>query len=131
MQWSSQDALKLAKLMLTSSTDAPEALDPRVASWPGNGCNRTDQSAIIKWTPCFTVTDYFSKWAEAAALSEVVSAVLNFLRTKILSIFGVPKGFIHDKGPQFRDQPFSKFCEKVIFKYLMAYKAATNGLIEA
>lgn len=94
MLWSSQYAILLANLMLTSSTDAPEALDPRVASWPGNGCNRTDQSAIIKWTPLWSspVTDYFSKWAEAVALSEVVSAVLNFLRTKILSIFGVPKG---------------------------------------
>ena len=96
---------------------APEPLHPTVASWPFEawgmdiiGPRNPPSSNGHRFI--LTVTDYFSKWAEAIALAEVkTAAVLKFLKTNVICRFGVPKRFIHDNGPQFRDHRFHRFCE--------------------
>ncbi|KAG9444831.1 hypothetical protein H6P81_016171 [Aristolochia fimbriata] len=62
-------------------------------------------------------TDYFSKWAEAAAYREVkATTVANFIRTQIIYRYGVPRYIVTNNGTPFRNR---------------AYNPATNGLAEA
>ncbi|XXG82838.1 hypothetical protein AAC387_Pa10g0724 [Persea americana] len=82
----------------------------------------------------FAAMDYFSKWSEAFALSEMkTSSVLQFLRTNIICRFGIPKRFVHDNGPQFRDHRFYRFCDKYKIQSCPStpYNLAANGLAEA
>ena len=47
-------------------------------------------------------TDYFTKWVEAEPLAQIREAdVIRFIRTNILSRFGIPKAFVSDNGTQF------------------------------
>jgi len=49
-----------------------------------------------------TITDYFSKWAEAIPLREVkISDVIKFIKHHVVYYFGVPQWIVHDNGPQF------------------------------
>ncbi|KAJ8635698.1 hypothetical protein MRB53_009965 [Persea americana] len=82
----------------------------------------------------FAATDYFSKWSEAFAFSEMkTSSVLQFLRTNIICRFGIPKRFVHDNGPQFWDHRFYRFCDKYKIQSCPStpYNPAVNGLAEA
>ncbi|KAG9444754.1 hypothetical protein H6P81_016094 [Aristolochia fimbriata] len=75
---------------------APEPLHPTVASWPFEAWGMdiigpispksdSDRQYIL------AATDYFSKWAEAAAYREVKAAtVVDFIRTQIIYRYGVP-----------------------------------------
>ena len=47
-----------------------------------------------------TITDYFSKWAEAIPLKEVKSSdVIKFVKHHVIYRFRVPRRIIHDNGP--------------------------------
>lgn len=49
------------------------------------------------------VTDYFSKWVEAEALSKITDLhIQKFMWTNVITRFGVPQEIITDNGPQLR-----------------------------
>ncbi|MBY3556122.1 transposase family protein, partial [Modestobacter lapidis] len=55
------------------------------------------------------------------------------MRTNIICRFGIPKRFVHDNGPQFRDHRFYRFCDKYKIQSCPStpYNPAANGLAEA
>ena len=60
-----------------------------------------------------TITDYFSKWAEAIPLREVKTFdMIKFVKHHIIYRFGVPWWIVHDNRPQFVSQAFQRFCNK-------------------
>ena len=76
----------------------------------------------------------FLQVVKAFAFSEMkTSSVLQFLQTNIICRFGIPKRFVHDKGPQFRDHRFYRFCDKYKIQSCPStpYNPAANGLAEA
>ena len=59
------------------------------------------------------VTDYFTKWIEAAAVAQIREVeVINFVWKNIICRFGLPKDIICDNGSQFIGKIFRKFCQK-------------------
>ncbi|KAG9458406.1 hypothetical protein H6P81_002914 [Aristolochia fimbriata] len=88
---------------------APELLHPTVASWPFEAWGMdiigpispksdSDRQYIL------AVTDYFSKWAEATAYREVQAVtVVDFIRTQIIYLYGVPRYIMTDSGTLFRN----------------------------
>ncbi|XP_010480911.1 PREDICTED: uncharacterized protein LOC104759712 [Camelina sativa] len=59
------------------------------------------------------LTDYFSKWVEAAAYTKVTSdEVEQFVLKNIIYCYGVPCEIITDNGPQFISSKFEEFCAK-------------------
>ncbi|XP_020266130.1 uncharacterized protein LOC109841582 [Asparagus officinalis] len=96
--------------------------------WPSN-------PTLFQGTSLYlSKTDYFSKWTEAIPLREVkTSDVIKFLKHHIVYRYGVPRRIIHDNGPQFVSQAFTRFCEKFRIKNLVSttYNPATNGHAEA
>ncbi|KAG9444536.1 hypothetical protein H6P81_015876 [Aristolochia fimbriata] len=117
----------------------PMPLHPTVASWPFEAWGMdiigpitpksdTDRQYIL------AATDYFSKWAEAAAYREVkATTVADFIRTQIIYRYGVPRYIVTDNGTPFRNKVMDRFCEKFRIQQRMssAYNPAANGLAEA
>ncbi|XP_010480610.1 PREDICTED: uncharacterized protein LOC104759371 [Camelina sativa] len=59
------------------------------------------------------LTDYFSKWVEAAAYAKVTSdEVEQFVLKSIIYRYGVPHEIITDNGLQFISSKFEEFCAK-------------------
>ncbi|KAG9453486.1 hypothetical protein H6P81_006390 [Aristolochia fimbriata] len=118
---------------------APEPLHPTVASWPFEAWGMdiigpispksdSDRQYIL------AATDYFSKWAEAAAYREVKAVtVVNFIRTQIIYRYGVPRYIMTNNGTPFKNKVMDCFCEKfrIQQRTSMAYNPAANGLAEA
>ena len=76
------------------------------------------------------ITDYFSKWAEAALLAEVKTTnVVNFIKYHVIHQFGVPRGIIHDNDPKFASQSFYQFCDKYQIQNVasISYNPAAKG----
>ena len=49
-----------------------------------------------------TATEYYTKWAEVEAFTEIkASTMVKFIKTNIIARFGVPKAIVTDNGPQF------------------------------
>ena len=60
-----------------------------------------------------TVTEYFTKWAEVEAFTEIkASNLCKFVQKNILSRFGVPKRLVAGNGAIFVSQDFKKLCKK-------------------
>ncbi|XP_055961466.1 uncharacterized protein LOC130015405 [Mercurialis annua] len=81
-----------------------------------------------------SATDYFSKWAEAAALKEVKKeVVVNFIKNYIIFRHGTPRYIITDNGKEFSNKAMDKLCVEFKFKQYNAsmYNAPANGLAEA
>jgi len=81
-----------------------------------------------------TITNYFSKWAEAIPLREVkTSDVIKFVKHHIIYRFGVPRRIIHENRPQFVSQAFQRFCNKIKIQSVFSttYYPTANGLAEA
>ncbi|KAG9444948.1 hypothetical protein H6P81_016288 [Aristolochia fimbriata] len=79
-------------------------------------------------------TDYFSKWAEAAAYREVKAVtIVDFIRTQIIYRYGVPRYIMMDNGTPFKNKVMDRFCKKfrIQQRTSMAYNPAANGLAEA
>ncbi|WZZ88767.1 hypothetical protein YC2023_117346 [Brassica napus] len=58
------------------------------------------------------VTDYFSKWVEAEALSRITDLqIRKFLWTNVITRFGVPHEIVTDNGPKFTSHNFKEFCK--------------------
>ena len=64
-----------------------------------------------------TITNYFSKWAEAIPQKEVkTSDVIKFIKHHIIYHFGMPRWIIQDNGPQFVSQGFQNSATSLKFK---------------
>ncbi|XP_013709457.2 uncharacterized protein LOC106413181 [Brassica napus] len=58
------------------------------------------------------VTDYFSKWVEAEALSRITDLqIRKFLWTYVITRVGVPHEIVTDNGPQVTSHNFKEFCK--------------------
>ena len=96
----------------------PELLQPTIASWPFEAwgidiVGPISPLSTISHRFILTITDYFSKWAEAIPLIEVkTSSVVYFNKYHVIHRFGVLRRIIHDNGPQFASQIFYKFYNK-------------------
>ncbi|KAG9458279.1 hypothetical protein H6P81_002787 [Aristolochia fimbriata] len=117
----------------------PVPLHPTVASWPFEA---SGMDIIGPITPksdserqyILAATDYFSKWAEAAAYREVKAiTVVDFIRTQIIYRYGVPRYIMTDNGTPFRNRVMDRFCEKFCIQQWTSsdYNPAANGLVEA
>ncbi|XP_074318870.1 uncharacterized protein LOC141655703 [Silene latifolia] len=59
------------------------------------------------------MTDYFSKWIEAEAMTEVKEQqVISFIKRNIISRFGIPSEIICDNGSQFISDNTEGFCAR-------------------
>jgi len=78
---------------------------PTVAPWPFEAWGIDNVGPISPSSTrghqfILTITDYFSKWAEAIPLIEIkTSNVVNFIKYHVINRFGVPKRIIYDNGP--------------------------------
>ena len=58
------------------------------------------------------MTDYFSKWIEAEAFSQMTEReVVSIIKRNILTIFWIPAEIICDNGSQFIGKRTTNFCE--------------------
>ena len=87
-----------------------ELLHPTIASWLFEVWG---VDVVIPISPpsvkghqfILTITDYFSKWAEAPLFTEAKTVnVVNFIKHHVIHRFDVPRRIIHDNGPQFASQ---------------------------
>ncbi|KAG9458315.1 hypothetical protein H6P81_002823 [Aristolochia fimbriata] len=117
----------------------PEPLHPTVASWPFEAWGMDIISPISPKSDSdrqyiLAATDYFSKWAEAAAYREVkATTVIDFIRTQIIYRYGVPRYIIMDNCTPFKNKVMDRFCKKfrIQQRTSTAYNPAANGLVEA
>ncbi|XP_057793051.1 uncharacterized protein LOC131009656 [Salvia miltiorrhiza] len=116
----------------------PEPLHPTVASWPFDAWGMDVVGPLTKSSGghlyILVATDYFSKWAEALPLKEVKKeTVADFIKTRIIYRYGVPRYIITDNGTPFSNTLINKLCEKFGFKQRKSsmYNAPANGLAEA
>ncbi|MQL77591.1 hypothetical protein Taro_009997, partial [Colocasia esculenta] len=88
------------------------SLHPLSTPWPffmwafdivgplGDPNAQTKQKSFI-----LTATEYYTKWAEAEAFTEIKASTLcRFIMRNIISQFGVPSSIVTDNGPQFISQ---------------------------
>ena len=67
------------------------------------------------------VTDYFSKWVEADALSRITDPqICKFIWTHVITHFGVPPEILTDTGPQFTSHNFKEFRKDWVIKVMFA-----------
>jgi len=81
-----------------------------------------------------TVTDYFTKWIEAAPTKQATDTVIiSFLENNILSRFGCPNKLITDNATAFKSKRMVEFCHKyhIILGHSTAYHPQGNGLSES
>jgi ribonuclease HI/transposase InsO family protein len=81
-----------------------------------------------------TATDYFTRWSEAAALRTVnTSQVIAFLKSNIITRFGIPDCLVFDNASYFSSLEMSEFAlEKGIkLKYSASYYPQGNDLAES
>ncbi|KAJ9538340.1 hypothetical protein OSB04_031073 [Centaurea solstitialis] len=80
------------------------------------------------------LTDYFSKWIEAAAFSQVRDKeVISFIQTNIIYRFGVPSEIMCDNGSQFISERTRKFCDERGIRLITSTPRYphSNGLAES
>ncbi|KAJ9552481.1 hypothetical protein OSB04_016526 [Centaurea solstitialis] len=80
------------------------------------------------------LTDYFSKWIEAAAFSQVRDKeVISFIQTNIIYRFGVPSEIMCDNGSQFISERTRKFCDERGIRLITSTPRypQSNGLAES
>ena len=80
------------------------------------------------------MTDYFTRWSEAAPLKVVnTNQVIYFLNSNIITRFGIPKCLFFNNSSYFSSLDMSAFAlEKGIkLKYYAIYYPQGNGLAES
>ncbi|RRC62447.1 reverse transcriptase-like protein, partial [Escherichia coli] len=80
------------------------------------------------------LTDYFSKWIEAAAYSQVRDKeVISFIQSNIIYRFGIPSEIMCDNGSQFISDKTRTFCEERGIKLVTSTPRypQSNGLAES
>ncbi|XP_022158092.1 uncharacterized protein LOC111024661 [Momordica charantia] len=101
----------------------PELLTPISAPWPFAqwGVDIIGPFPLGKGQTKFVVVavDYFTKWAEAEALSHITkSRVTSFIWSNIICRFGIPNTIVTDNGKQFDNAKFKDFCRKLGISHL-------------
>ncbi|KAG9458357.1 hypothetical protein H6P81_002865 [Aristolochia fimbriata] len=117
----------------------PSPLHPTMASWPFEAWGKDiigpiNPKSSANHQYILAATNYFSKWAEAAAYKEIKAAtVVDFIRTQIVYRYGVPRYIMTDNGTPFRNKTMDNFFEKFDIRQSTstAYNPAANGLAEA
>jgi transposase InsO family protein len=77
--------------------------------------------------------DYFTKWVEAKALSNITtSAIQKFFWQNIVCRFGVPRELTVDNGKQFDCYSFKEYCKTLgtHAKFSSVYHPQSNGAVE-
>ncbi|RDX84006.1 gag-pol, partial [Mucuna pruriens] len=77
--------------------------------------------------------DYVSRWVEVAATkTNDAKVVVDFLKSNIFYMFGVPKALISDQGSHFYNGAMSSLLEKygVVHRVATAYHPQTNSQAE-
>jgi hypothetical protein len=77
--------------------------------------------------------DYFSKWVEAEALTNIRGATcVKFCWKNIICRYGIPKIIVTDNGAQFENDPFKSWCTKygIEQKVTSVYHPQPNGQVE-
>ncbi|KAJ9542676.1 hypothetical protein OSB04_029182 [Centaurea solstitialis] len=80
------------------------------------------------------LADYFSKWIEAGAFSQVRDKeVISFIQNNIIHRFGVPSEIMCDNGSQFISDKTRTFCERRGIKLVTSTPRypQSNGLAES
>ncbi|KAJ9537370.1 hypothetical protein OSB04_030103 [Centaurea solstitialis] len=80
------------------------------------------------------LTDYFSKWIEAGAFSQIRDKeVISFIQKNIIYRFGIPAEIMCDNGSQFISDKTRTFCEKREIKLITSTPRypQSNGLAES
>ena len=80
------------------------------------------------------VTDYFSKWVEAEALSNITDLkIMSFIWTNVITRLGIPHEIITDNKPQFTSHNFIDFCKNWGIKLTFATPRLpkSNGQVES
>ncbi|KAG9450285.1 hypothetical protein H6P81_010250 [Aristolochia fimbriata] len=140
-----RDAIEIARTCKPCQLHAdyihqpPVPLHPTVASWPFKAWGMDIIGPITPKSDSeqqyiLAATDYFSKWAKAAAYREVkATTVADFIRTQIIYRYGVPRYIMTDNGTPLRNRVMDRFCEKFYIQQRTssAYNPAANGIAEA
>ena len=64
--------------------------------------SETGSEALKRKSFILTATEYYTKWVEAEAFTEIkASTVVKFIKTNIIARFSIPKAIVTDNGPQF------------------------------
>ncbi|KAJ9542391.1 hypothetical protein OSB04_028897 [Centaurea solstitialis] len=115
-----------------------EPLHSVLVSWP---FMRWGMDIVGKLPPApgqkvhlLVLTDYFSKWIEADAFSQVRNKeVISFIQKNIIYRFGVPAEIMCDNGSQFISDKTRTFCEKRGIKLVTSTPRypQSNGLAES
>ncbi|XP_024024255.1 uncharacterized protein LOC112092393 [Morus notabilis] len=78
--------------------------------------------------------DYYTKWAEAKALTTTTKAACtNFMWNDIVCRFGVPHSIVSDNGKQFDNASTRRFCDSVGIRkdFSAPIHPQSNGQVEA
>ena len=81
-----------------------------------------------------TVTEYYTKWAEAEAFAKIkATTVIKFIKTNIIARFGVPKAIITDNEPWFVSQELKGMYDRyrIQLHHSSSYYPQKNGQVEA
>jgi hypothetical protein len=76
--------------------------------------------------------DKFTKWVEAAPVTNQDStAAINFIKS-IVFCFGVPHSIIIDNGTNFTSKEFKNYCEglRIKLKFASIAHSKTNGQVK-
>jgi hypothetical protein len=79
------------------------------------------------------MTDYFTKWPEAEAISEATGKrVSEFIYQTIICRHGCPKEILSDRGTHFRNEVVDGLLKQFEIRHLLStpYHPQTNGLVE-
>lgn len=80
-----------------------------------------------------TVTDYFSKWADAFPIrNQEAVTVAKVLVDRVFSYMGMPIQILTDRGSNFESQLFEELLTRLHIDHVRttAYKPSTNGQVE-
>ncbi|GFS40362.1 hypothetical protein Acr_00g0068110 [Actinidia rufa] len=79
-------------------------------------------------------TDYFTKWVETEPLAQIRETdVIRFIRSNILSRFGIPRAFVSDNGTQFVESKVRGLLEQLKIEFYNSTPSypQCNGQAEA
>ena len=94
----------------------PEKLKSIISPWPFRkwGMDIVGKFPMAPGQKVFLliVTDYFSKWVEAEALSRKTDLqIRTFMWTYVITRFRVPHEIVTDNGSRFTSHNFKEFCK--------------------
>ncbi|XP_028057288.1 uncharacterized protein K02A2.6-like [Camellia sinensis] len=73
-------------------------------------------------------TDYFTKWVEIEALTNIKEADMNrFVWRSVITRFGIPRTLLSDNGTQFDGKVFRKFCSDLKIEFIKSTPVYPQG----